>query len=49
MGAEKLKKKVNIKQDVKTFISIKGGNWGTQGLRDQEGGLKKPLCFDCAP
>ena len=27
MGAVKLKEKVNIKQDIETFILIKGGNW----------------------
>ena len=31
-----LRKKVNIKQDTETFILSKGGNQGTQGLRDQE-------------
>ena len=45
MGAVKLKEKVNIKQDTETFILIKGGNQGTQGLRDQEHHLKKPHCF----
>ena len=34
-----------MKQDIKTFILIKGGNWGGQGLRDQERGLRKPHCF----
>ena len=50
MGAVKLKKKVNIKQDTETFILIKGGkkNQGTQGLRDKERCLKKPHCFYCA-
>ena len=48
MGAVKLKEKVNIKQDIETFILIKGGNWGTQGVRDQEPRLKKPHCCDCA-
>ena len=43
-----LRKKVNIKQDTETFILSKGGNGGTQGLRDQEHGLKKPHCFYCA-
>ena len=38
-------KKVNIKQDTETFILSKGGNRGTQGLRDQEPHLKKPHCF----
>jgi len=38
-------KKVNIKQDTETFILSKGGNRGTQGLRDQEPCLKKPHCF----
>ena len=42
------KKKVNIKQDTETFILSKGGNRGTQGLRDQEPSLKKPHCFYCA-
>ena len=32
MGAVKIKKKVNIKQDTETFILSKDGNWGTQGL-----------------
>ena len=43
-----LRKKVNIKQDTETFILSKGGNRGTQGLRDQEPCLKKPHCFYCA-
>ena len=30
------------------FILIKGGNQGTQGLREQECCLKKPYCFYCA-
>ena len=41
-----LRKKVNIKQDTETFILSKGGNWGSQGLRDQES--KKPHHFYCA-
>ena len=49
MCAVKLKeKKVNIKQDIETFILNKGGNWGTQDLREEEYGLKKPHCFYCA-
>ena len=40
-----LRKKVNIKQDTETFILSKGGNQGTQGLRDQEHCLKKPHTF----
>ena len=49
MCAVKLKeKKVDIKQDIEAFILNKGGNWGTQGLRDQERRLKEPRCFDCA-
>jgi len=48
MGAMELKEeKVNIKQDIETFILSKGGNQGTQGLRDQEPCLKKPHCFYC--
>ena len=47
-GAVKLKEKINIKQDTETFTLIKGGNQGTQGLRDQEFCLKKPHCFYCA-
>lgn len=47
-GAMGLKKKVYIKQDTETLILIKGGNQGTQGLRDQEPRLKKPHCFYCA-
>ena len=43
-----LRKKVNIKQDTETFILSKGGNLGTQGLRDQELCLKKPHRFYCA-
>ena len=43
-----LRKKVNIKQDTETFILSKGGNQGTQSLRDQEPCLKKPHCFYCA-
>ena len=47
-GAMELKeKKVNIKQDTETFILSKGGNWGTQGLRDQKHRLKKRHCFYC--
>ena len=45
MGAVKLKEQVNIKQDTETFILIEGGNLETQGLRDQEGRLKKPHAF----
>ena len=47
MAAVELKEKVNIKQDRETSILIKGGNQGTQGLRDQEHCLKKPHCFHC--
>jgi len=48
-GAMELKeKKVNIQQDTKTFILSKGGNRGTQCLRDKEPCLKKPHCFYCA-
>ena len=42
-----LRKKVNIKQNTETFILCKGGNRGTQGLRDKEHRLKKPHCFYC--
>ena len=41
----KFKEKVNIKQDTETFTLSKSGNWGTQGLRDQEHRLKKPPAF----
>ena len=46
-NAVKLKEKVNIKQNTETFILSKGGNWGTQGLRDQEHYFEKPHCFYC--
>ena len=45
MGAVKLREKVNMQQDTETFILTKGGNQGTQGLRDHKRCLKKPTAF----
>ena len=41
----KFKEKVNIKQDTETFILIKGGNQGTQGLRDQSDASRNHIAF----